>query len=123
MRIRLALCALALATLVGCQPPPPGLPQIVRGTVERYLAAWQKSDWVRVYRMEGRTPGDRPLLHPALTDSLAFFTVNEIRYSDSAAACAVTLRWLYGRRAVTETGEIYLVRRGLDWRVSDFKSY
>jgi hypothetical protein len=118
-----ALCAIVVVTLAGCQPPPPGLPQIVRGTVERYLGAWQQSDWARVYRMEGRVPGDRPLLHQALTDSLAFFTVTEIRYSDSAAACAVTLRWHSGHRSTTETGEIYLVRHGVEWRVNDFKSF
>lgn len=91
--------------------------------MDRYLAAWQESDWVQVYKMEGRDPGLRPLLHHSLTDSLLFYTVNEIRYADSAAACAVTLRWLSGKRAVTETGELYLTRRGVEWRISDFKSF
>ena len=112
-----------LIAVAGCLPAPAGLPQIVRGTVDRYLAAWQKADWATVYRLEGQRPGDRPLLHMALTDSLALFTVSEIRYSDSAAACAVTLRWITGHRAVTEAGELYLARRGVDWYVTGFKSY
>jgi hypothetical protein len=122
VRVRKASVLLFLA-LVACQPAPASLPQIVRSKVDRYLSAWQKSDWKRVYAIEGRTPGDEPLLHMALTDSLAFFTVNEIRYTDSAAACAVTLRWLSGKRSVSEAGELYLTRRGLDWYVTDFKSY
>lgn len=112
-----------LALVLSCQPAPAGLPQIVRGTVDRYLSAWQKSDWASVYAIEGRRPGALPLLHPALTDSLAFYTVNEVRYADSAAACAVTLRWNTGRRAVSETGELYLVRRGVEWYVTGFKTY
>lgn len=115
--------ALIIIVLTGCQEAPSGLPQIVRGTADRYLSAWQKSDWAAVYKIEGRTPGERPLLHMALTDSLAFFTINEIRYSDSAAACAVTLRWLAGPRAVSEAGELYLARRGVHWYVTDFRSY
>jgi len=114
---------LLFLTLTACQPAPASLPQIVRSRVDRYLAAWQKSDWARVYAIEGRTPGDEPLLHLALTDSLAFFTISEIRYTDSAAACAVTLRWLTGKRSVSEAGELYLTRRGVEWYVTDFKSY
>lgn len=117
------IAALAVIALAGCQAAPAGLPQIVRGRVDGYLSAWQKSDWARVYAIEGREPGDRPLLHQSLTDSLAFFNVAEIRYSDSAAACAVTLRWLSGRHSLTEAGELYLERRGVEWYVTGFKIY
>ena len=112
-----------LVTVVGCAVPPSGIPQIVESETGYYLTAWQQSNWPEVYRIEGRKPGDRPILHDALTDSLAFYTINEIRYSESAAACAVTLHWEIMGRPVTEAGEIYLARTGTEWRVTAFKSY
>lgn len=112
-----------LLVFAGCAAPPSQVPQIVESQASRYLIAWQRSDWPEVYRMEGRQPGERPLLHDALTDSLAFFTINEVRYSESAAACAVTLHWEIAGRPVTEAGEIYMARSGDDWRVTKFKSF
>lgn len=112
-----------LTVLLGCAAPPSGTPQTVEARVGRYLGAWQRADWTEVYRIEGRQPGERPILHDALTDSLAFYTINEVRYSDSAAACAVTLQWLIIGRPVTEAGEIYLSRTGSNWQVTGFKSF
>jgi len=96
---------------------------MVERTAERYITAWQKSDWPTVYRMEGRQPGQRPIMHDALTDSLTFYTINEVRYSDSAAACAVTLHWIIMGRTATEAGELYLTRHGTEWRITGFKSF
>jgi hypothetical protein len=109
--------------LVGCAAPPAGVPAIVEGTAERYLAAWQKGDWVEVYKMEGRTPDQPSALHDALTDSLVFHTINEVRYSESAAACAVTLHWQISGRLRTEAGELYLARVGPDWRITSFRGF
>jgi len=122
--VKKALLLLAVQLILwGCAAPPRGIPDLVQATADRYLAAWQRGDWDLVYRLEGRTPDRKPLLHLALTDSLAFYTINEVRYSDSAAACAVTLQWQIGGRPVAEAGDLYLVRRGTQWRISGFRSF
>ena len=94
-----------------------------QGVADRYLTAWQEGDWNRIYEFEGRLPDVRPILHQALTDKLEFYTINEVRYSDSAAACAVTLRWIASEAEYTVTGELYLERVGMDWRVTGFRSF
>jgi hypothetical protein len=115
--------AILLSVCLGCAGAPSGIPAIVESTADRYLSAWQENDWVEVYTMEGRTPDQPSALHNALTDSLAFFTINEIRYSESAAACAVTLHWQINGRLRAEAGELYLSRVGPDWRITSFRGF
>ena len=109
--------------LCGCAGEPPGAPELAHQAADRYLSAWQEGDWNRIYEFEGRLPDVPPILHRALTDNLEFYSINEVRYSDSAAACAVTLRWIAPEAEYTETGELYLERVGIDWRVTGFRSF
>jgi hypothetical protein len=73
--------------------------------------------------MEGKPPEERLALHRSLTDDLEFYAISEVRYTDSAAACALTLRWSTPVGEYTETGELYLEREGLEWQVTGFKSF
>ena len=107
----------------GCAGEPTGLPDLAGSVAERYLAAWQASQWDDIYRLEGRGPDGEPVLHRALTDSLEFYLISEVRYSDSAAACAVTLRWRTGEGTYSEAGELYLQRHHTDWYITGFRSY
>ena len=117
------ILGIALLALTGCARKPRVLPEIVQSTAEQYLVAWQEGDWVKLYRLEGKTPGLSPVLHGALTDHLESYMINEIRYSDSAAACVLTLHWNTDGGVVTETGELYLERSGARWHIAGFRSY
>lgn len=108
---------------VACSGVPTGLPQLAQLTAERYFKSWQTGDWDGIYRLEGRNPQSRSVLHRALTDRLLFFHINEVRYADSAAACAVILRWLTPSGTYSETGELYLERHGTDWQVAGYKNF
>jgi hypothetical protein len=123
MRRALGLPGLGLLLLLSCATPPGGVPDLVIQATEDYLQAWQAQDWARLYQLEGQPPGRGPHLHRALTDRLEFYSVNEVRYSDSAAACALTLRWHTPEGFTTQTGELYLERRGLEWLVTGFRSF
>lgn len=114
-----ALCSLWW----GCSGPPAGLPDLATRTAESYLKAWQAGDYERIYRLEDRGPESRSVLHRSLTDRLLFYQINEVRYSDSAAACVVTLRWQSPSGTHSETGELYLHRRGTDWQVAGYRNY
>jgi hypothetical protein len=115
---------LALWALVGgCASAPPGLPELAATTAESYLKAWQAGDWDRIYELEARSPESRSVLHKALTDRLLFYHINEVRYADSAAACAVTLRWRTPTGTYSETGELYLHRRGFEWNVVGYRNF
>lgn len=116
----LLLCALAAAS---CTSQPDTVPELIEASAERYLTTWQERDWDALYRMEGKPPEERLALHRSLTDDLAFYAISEVRYTDSAAACALTLRWSTPVGEYTETGELYLEREGLAWQVTGFKSY
>lgn len=109
--------------LAACANEPPGLPQLAQQAAERYLEAWQAGEWDRIYRYEDRDPASRSVLHKALTDRLDFYHINVVRYADSAAACAVTLRWLTPAGTYSETGELYLERRGADWLVTGYRNF
>jgi hypothetical protein len=115
--ILVALCAWA------CAGEPRGLPDFARATAERYLDAWQASRWDTIYKLEGQGPESDPVLHKALTDSLEFYVINEIRYADSSVACAVTLRWRTTGGTYSETGELYLERQHTDWFIKGFRSF
>jgi len=119
------LLAIGLAALWawGCAGEPKGLPDLARSAAERYLDAWQAGRWNTIYRLEGQTPENEPVLHKALTDSLEFYLINEVRYSDSAAACAITLRWRTTDGTYSETGELYLQRQRADWYITGFRSF
>lgn len=114
---------MVLLSLTGCARKPRGLPEIVQSTAERYLVAWQEGDWVELYRLEKKTPELVPALHGALTDHLESYMINEVRYSDSAAACVLTLHWETEQGVVTETGELYLERSGARWHISGYRSF
>ena len=113
----------ALLTVMGCAGRPRGLPEIVQSTAEQYLMAWQEGNWVELYRLEEKNPSEQPVLHGALTDHLESYMINEVRYSDSAAACVITLHWATDWGVHTETGELYLERSGARWRIAGFRSY
>ena len=113
----LCLCGIA------CTAQPTSVPGLITQTADRYLEAWQSHDWEKLYRMEGKGPEKRPYLHRSLTDRLEWYTINEVRYADSAAACALTLRWRTGGGAYVQTGELYLRRRGTEWRITGFKGF
>jgi hypothetical protein len=118
------LCLLALCGLLAaCAGEPIGLPDLATAAAESYLKAWQAGDWERIYRFEGRGPESRSVLHRALSDRLLFYQVTEVRYADSAAACAVTLRWRTPAGTYSETGELYLHRRGPDWHVAGYRNF
>lgn len=85
--------------------------------------AWQSGDWERIYRLEKSGPERRSVLHRSLSDRLLFYQINEVRYTDSAAACAVTLRWQTPSGTYSETGELYLNRRGTEWRVTGYRNF
>lgn len=117
------ILGIALLAGTGCAGPPRGIPEIVQSTAEQYLEAWQEGDWVKIYRLEEKTPDFSPVLHGALTDQLESYMINEVRYSDSAAACVLTLHWGTDSGVITETGELYLERSGRRWRIAGFRSY
>jgi hypothetical protein len=115
--------SLLLVSVAGCAGKPGGVPEIVESTANQYLTAWQERDWVVLYRLEQKSPEFEPALHGALTDHLESYMINEVRYSDSAAACVLTLHWETDWGVSTETGELYLARSGTKWRISGFRSY
>ena len=122
MKRLLATC-MAAVSIWGCAGEQRGLPDLARATAERYLEAWQAGKWDTIYRLEGQTPEADPVLHKALTDSLEFYLISEIRYSDSAAACAVTLRWHTAGGTYSESGELYLERQHMEWLITGFRSF
>lgn len=110
--------------VASCGGEPIGVPQLAQRSAERYLEAWQKADWNTIYKLQGSPPDSGgPVLHKSLTDRLEFYTISEVRYTDSAAACAVSLRWMTPAGAYNETGELYLERDGLDWRITRFRRF
>jgi hypothetical protein len=109
--------------LWSCTGEQAGRPQLAQHAAERYFTAWQAGDWDSIYRLEGRAPEERSVLHRALTDRLDFYHINEVRYADSSAACAVTLRWLTPAGTYSETGELYLERHGLEWQVAGYRNF
>lgn len=118
------LPTLALVSLLwACSGRSVGLPELAQQSAERYLRAWQASDWDLIYRFEGQTPRSRSVFHRALSDRLEFFHISEVRYADSAVACAVTLRWQTPAGTYSETGELYLKRVGTDWLVSGYRNF
>jgi hypothetical protein len=120
---RLLATGLAALCALGCAGEPKRLPDLARFTAERYLNAWQAGRWSTIYQLEGQTPDSDPVLHKALTDSLEFYVINEVRYSDSAAACAITLRWRTTGGTYSETGDLYLQRHHADWFITGFRSF
>lgn len=115
---------IALCIVVqGCTGAPPGLPDLAMRVADSYLKAWQAGDWDSIYRLEDRGPETRSVLHKSLTDRLVFYQINEVRYSDSAAACAVTLRWQTPSGTYSETGELYLHRSNAEWRVAGYRNF
>lgn len=120
---RLLVIGLAVLWTWGCAGEQRGLPDLARATAERYLEAWQAGKWDTIYRLEGQGPDRDPVLHKALTDSLEFYVINEIRYADSSAACALTLRWHTAGGTYSETGELYLERQQMEWFITGFRSF
>ena len=122
--MRTGLPALALLiSLAACGGPPVDMPQLAEATAERYLQAWQSADWDHIYRLEGREPENRSVLHKSLTDRLEFFHITEVRYAESSAVCAVTLRWRSPAGTYSESGELYLQRHGPDWQVWGYRNF
>lgn len=112
-----------LGVVTACSGKPPGLPEMAQLQAERYLRAWQTSDWDTIYRFEGSSPRSRSVFHRALSDRLEFYHITEVRFSDSAVACAVTLRWQTAAGTYSETGELYLERHGTEWLVAGYRNF
>ena len=120
---RLILLFLAGGLFAACAGEPPALPYLAQRTAERYLSAWQAGRWGDIYRLEDRSPNEQSILHEALTDSLEFYAISEVRYADRAVACALTLRWRTDAGTYSESGELYLERRQADWFVTGYRSF